>query len=526
MLASSARRRGTMSRDDAISFEHVQGVLAFLDQLHLGFVLIDPAGALVHLSYVARRFLGRRARLDTVQELLGASWDELVTEVLDGRSQGARWREVRAPGLSGGGDPLHVSVRSTAVLYPGGASGALLSLFDVSAEVGMHARYNATLARLEQANEDLRRQIAQVLREHEDDLSQFDELLAIAPAIFASFVAEAEGAVAEVAALVSTGGQLAAEAIDGGLRATHTLKGNARGLGLHFIAGRAHAVEGLLLSARPHRAFASVDEAEGAVGDLERAVARAGALRGRLSAAGGGDPGTLQTARALVGAAGRLEAALAALPADHEARRHIRDALATIDPLCLIPIGQIFEYLRVTARDAAEAAGRAPPDVEHDGGEIAVPPTIHAVLAQALPHLVRNAVVHGLEPAEARVAAGKAAAGRIRLVAAHDGERLIVRVGDDGRGLDRQALRARAAELGLAAAAADDDGAIDALIFHAGLSTAAALTMDAGRGYGTSAARAEVEALGGVIEVRSSPGAGVELELVIPLVSRRDPAPG
>ncbi|MCA9676880.1 MAG: Hpt domain-containing protein, partial [Myxococcales bacterium] len=262
-----------MSRDDAISWEHTLGVLPFLDQLQLGFVLIDPAGSLVHLSYIARRMLGRRARIARVAEVLGDAWPALVDDVIAGRSPGGRWRELRAPGADDG-DELLVAARSTAVTQADGRVGVLVSLFDVSAEVGMHARYKDALAQLEAANQGLRRRIAEVLREHEDDLAQFDELLAIAPAIFASFVAEAREAVAEVAALVG-GDTLSAAAADVGMRATHTLKGNARGLGLNSIAGRAHAVEELLGRARAAGRFADRVDADGAVEDLRRAVERA-----------------------------------------------------------------------------------------------------------------------------------------------------------------------------------------------------------------------------------------------------------
>lgn len=500
-----------MTRDDAIAADHVWGIVPLLDQLHLGFVLLDPDGALAHASYHARRLLGRRATAETLQQVLGDDWRPVVGDVLAGRSSGARWRE------RDGGGALHLSVRSTAVTF-GERTGALVSLMDVSLEVGLHARYKQAMARLEQANLDLRRRVAQVLREHEDDLAQFDELLQVAPAIFASFVGEAHGALDQVAGLAH-GGELADADVDAGLRATHTLKGNARGLGLHFIAGRAHAVEDLLAPARRFGCLPDEAELRHAVDDLRRAVDRAAALRGRLSAVGGGR--ALDTVRTIDGAVARLDAARAALAADHPARAALDDAVAALTPLARLPLAEVFEYLRVVARTTAEEAGKPVPDVDTRGGDVAVAPAIHTALAAALPHLVRNAVVHGLEHALDRVERGKAAAGHIAVTAIVDGGALAIDLRDDGRGLDRERLRARAAALGLEVPAPSEGGdPADDLIFHPGLSTAAAVGPDAGRGYGTAAAREAITAVGGELTIRSHPGAGLEVRIVVPLRDR------
>ncbi len=512
-----------MAREAAITEEHLRGVLPLLDQLQLGFVLIGARGEVVVTSYRVRTFLGRRPTTASLRALLGGAWDVLVDEVLAGTTTGNRWREV-----SSSDGELHASVRSIVVELTGGGAGALLSLVDVSHEIGLHARYKATLARLEEANEGLRRRIASVLREHEDDLAQFEELLQVAPAIFASFVGEAQGSVEQVAQLVGTG-ELHRDDLDRALRATHTVKGNARGLGLHFIAGRAHAVEDLLLAARDPRSHADPVEFEAAVGDLRRAVERAAGLRGRLTPAGAGRG--LDTARIVERAAARLEALRDALADAPGAGTALDETLAVLDPLLRLPLDEVFAYLRVTAQVAAEAAGKPAPDVETSGGEITVTPAIHAALSRALPHLIRNAVVHGLEPGDIRTAAGKAAAGRLTVEASAEAAHLVVRLRDDGRGLDRERLRAGAVELGLTIEPITEAGVdpVDQLIFHPGLSTAATVSMDAGRGFGTNAAREAIDDIGGRMIVRSTPGVGVEIEIVVPVVRALDrarPAPG
>jgi two-component system chemotaxis sensor kinase CheA len=134
---------------------------------------------------------------------------------------------------------------------------------------------------------------------------------------------------------------------------------------------------------------------------------------------------------------------------------------------------------------------------------------------------VRNAVDHGIEPPEARAAAGKPAEGVIRIAAAHRGNQVEIRVSDDGRGLDPARLRAKAVERGVispAQADAMDDRTARELIFRAGFSTAAQVSEVSGRGVGMDAVRQTVVAqLKGTIEVESTPGTGSAFVLKLPL---------
>ena len=498
-----------MPLENLIALEHLEGVYPVLDQLQVGFLLIDPAGELRHTSFLGSRLLGRRLGTERLRALLGEAWAPLCDEVLAGTSAGERWRELAVPRPGGG--VLHLSVRSTAVAFPAG-TGVLLSIGDMTDVVEMHGRYNALMSEMQTANRALHRQIAAVLREHEDDLAQFSEIERIAPAIFASFVAEAGEAIGEVRALLAVP-RLDSDLADGGLRAVHTLKGNARGLGLNFIAGRAHAAEDMLRLARIAGQFASQDEAAVLIDDLDRAVARAVALRSRLGASSL-DPRVARAAG--VSAAEAIERLVEAqrfLDDGHPASTLIAAAVASLRPLGRASLASLLEYLGSIATAVAGERGLAAPDVALEGGTVEVPLAVHRALQQALPHLVRNAVWHGLEPATERRARGKAEAGRVAVSARRDGAEVVLEIRDDGRGLDRRRLRDQAAALGVPAGG---DGALDELIFHPGLSTAGEVTMDAGRGYGAAAARAAIEQIGGHVRVRSTDGEGVIFTIAVP----------
>jgi len=505
---------------DAIALGQLEGVYPLLDLLQVGFVLVGPDGAVRHVTGQAKSLLGRR-RVDAaaLAEALGGLADDLVAPVLSGRVRTTRWREHRftAPG----GGEVEVAVRSVAV-DAGGARAALLALYDISVEVGLHRRYKALLARQEEINDELRRRIAEELREHEDDLAQFAELLKVAPAIFASFVAEAEAAVAAIAAVAGAATLDDAAAVVA-LREGHTLKGNARGLGLHFIAGRAHAVEELIAEARKEAVTAPPAELDAALADLRRAIDRAVAIRGGLAGDDDGDgdgaagAGAGEAAETLAEIGDALELALAALPPDHPERARLERARSSARRLARIPLSQLLHYLRITARAVAASTGHEAPMVEVRGGEVAVPRAVHDALQAALPHLVRNAIVHGLEPDAERIAAGKPAAGTIAVAARVDGDRLVVTLTDDGRGIDRAGLAAALAAAG--GEAAVDGASLADLLFHPGLSTRGTADLDAGRGMGAPAARDALVAIGGTLVVDSTPGRGTTFTATVPLRS-------
>ncbi|BEV17132.1 Hpt domain-containing protein [Herbaspirillum sp. DW155] len=134
-----------------------------------------------------------------------------------------------------------------------------------------------------------------------------------------------------------------------------------------------------------------------------------------------------------------------------------------------------------------------------------------------LEHLLRNAAVHGIEEAAVRRAAGKPASGQLRIRAGHEGSQAVIRVSDDGRGLDLPGIRRKAEQRGLRGVAQWSEARLAELIFEPGFSTQAQVSALAGRGIGMDVVRAEVAALGGRMTVHSSQGQGVLFTLHLPL---------
>jgi len=175
------------------------------------------------------------------------------------------------------------------------------------------------------------------------------------------------------------------------------------------------------------------------------------------------------------------------------------------------PIGRLFERMPRPVRDLAAELGR---DVEFEctGGETELDRTIIESITDPLTHLVRNAVDHGVETPDERRRNGKPPMARVRLAAFQSGSQVVIEVSDDGRGIDRTALIAKAREAGLAT---DIDPLL--LIFEPGLSTAAEVSNVSGRGVGMDVVRANVESLGGKIEIESEPGVGTTVRVRLPL---------
>jgi chemotaxis protein histidine kinase CheA/CheY-like chemotaxis protein len=188
--------------------------------------------------------------------------------------------------------------------------------------------------------------------------------------------------------------------------------------------------------------------------------------------------------------------------------------------LRMISVAGVFRKHVRTVRDLATALGKRA-RLELAGEDTELDKLLVEALDEPLLHLVRNAVDHGVEPADVRVAAGKPAEAVIRIAAAHRGNQVEIRVSDDGRGLDPVVLRAKAVERGLVTAdAADamDDAAARELIFRPGFSTAASVSEVSGRGVGMDIVRQTIVArLKGTIEVESVQGQGSAFVLKLPL---------
>jgi two-component system chemotaxis sensor kinase CheA len=189
----------------------------------------------------------------------------------------------------------------------------------------------------------------------------------------------------------------------------------------------------------------------------------------------------------------------------------------TMMVLRMVPVATLFGRFRRLVHDLARETGKAI-ELSTDGETTEIDKTVIERLADPLVHLIRNAADHGLETAEDRAAAGKPATGRIRLSAHQSGGEVVITIRDDGRGIDRDRVRAKAEAQGLiepGAAISDHD--LLQMIFHPGFSTAAAVTNLSGRGVGMDVVKRTIEALRGSIDIASRPGEGSEVSLRIPL---------
>ncbi len=183
------------------------------------------------------------------------------------------------------------------------------------------------------------------------------------------------------------------------------------------------------------------------------------------------------------------------------------------------PIGSAWNKLPRLVRDLAQETGKTI-TLEMRGQDTELDRQVLELMRDPLTHMVRNSADHGLENTAARRAAGKPEAGRILLNAYHEGGHIIIEISDDGRGIDVARVRDKALSQGLATEAelsAMTDAQIRAFIFRAGFSTAEAVTSISGRGVGMDVVRANIERIGGTIELASTEGAGSCFTVKIPL---------
>jgi two-component system, chemotaxis family, sensor kinase CheA len=190
------------------------------------------------------------------------------------------------------------------------------------------------------------------------------------------------------------------------------------------------------------------------------------------------------------------------------------------------PIDHVWNKLPRVIRDLSATCGKTV-RLEMEGRETELDKTILEAVKDPLTHLVRNAVDHGIEPPERRLAAGKGEQGLLLLRAFHEGGQVNIEVQDDGAGMDPSLIGAKALERGLVSGeqlARMSDREITNLIFLPGFSTAAAVTNVSGRGVGMDVVKSNLEKIGGTIDVSGAPGAGMTFHVKIPLTLAIIPA--
>ena len=196
--------------------------------------------------------------------------------------------------------------------------------------------------------------------------------------------------------------------------------------------------------------------------------------------------------------------------------RNTRDLQEAVIGVRMLPVDAVFRRFPRLVRDLSTRLGKQVrlrtigEGTELDKGLI-------EKIADPLVHLVRNSIDHGLESPDARRAAGKDDTGTITLAASHQGGHIVIEVSDDGRGLNREKILAKAAERGIAVPDNPSDSQVWDLIFAPGFSTADAVTDLSGRGVGMDVVRRNIQALGGEVQVESHAGHGTRTLIRLPL---------
>src|SRR5579864_3220306 len=207
----------------------------------------------------------------------------------------------------------------------------------------------------------------------------------------------------------------------------------------------------------------------------------------------------------------RLRSGLAQL------ERNVRELHESVMRVRMLPIGFAFSRFPRLVRDVAQRLGKQI-DLKLTGEQTELDKTVLEKIGDPLVHLVRNSIDHGIEMPDKRVAAGKPAAGTVHLDACHRGGNIAVEVSDDGGGLDKDRILAKAKERGLVGANDQlTEDQIHDLIFLPGFSTADKTTDLSGRGVGMDVVRRNVKELGGKIELRSERGRGSSFIITLPL---------
>jgi two-component system chemotaxis sensor kinase CheA len=199
--------------------------------------------------------------------------------------------------------------------------------------------------------------------------------------------------------------------------------------------------------------------------------------------------------------------------------RVLNDLQKSVMKIRMVPVEHLFRRFPRVVRDVAKSCGK---DVNLviTGQDTDLDKSILDMLAEPLAHLVRNSVDHGIELPEERLQAGKVVQGTVRLAAYHQGNQIVIEIADDGRGIDRDRLVAKAIEKGILTQSAAGDmteqGALD-LIFHPGLSTADQVTSISGRGVGMDVVKTVLDRLKGTISIKTEEAKGTTFYLRVPL---------
>ncbi len=196
--------------------------------------------------------------------------------------------------------------------------------------------------------------------------------------------------------------------------------------------------------------------------------------------------------------------------------RNTRDLQESVMSIRMLPISFVFSRFPRVVRDLSGKLGKQV-ELKTSGETTELDKSLIERITDPLTHLIRNSLDHGIESPENRIAAGKSPVGTITLKAYHQGGNIVIEVGDDGAGLNRQKILAKAREKGLQVSDQMSDSEVFGLIFEAGFSTAEQVTDVSGRGVGMDVVRRNIQAMGGRVEIESMPGIGTRMTVRLPL---------
>lgn len=196
--------------------------------------------------------------------------------------------------------------------------------------------------------------------------------------------------------------------------------------------------------------------------------------------------------------------------------RNTRDLQEAVMSIRMMPMDFVFSRFPRMVRDLAGKLGKKV-DFITNGAATELDKGLIERIVDPLTHLVRNSIDHGIEMPEVRRAAGKTDTGRLFLSAAHQGGNIMIEVADDGGGLNRERILAKAAENGIAVSDSMTDSEVWQLIFAPGFSTAEAVTDVSGRGVGMDVVKRNIAAMGGSVDIRSARGFGTTISISLPL---------
>jgi two-component system chemotaxis sensor kinase CheA len=195
------------------------------------------------------------------------------------------------------------------------------------------------------------------------------------------------------------------------------------------------------------------------------------------------------------------------------------DLQSVVMKLRMVPVGQVFNRFPRMVRDLSHGLGKEI-NLIIQGEETELDRTVIDEIGDPLVHLLRNSIDHGIERPAERTAAGKNPVGEVRLIARHEGNNVLLMVSDDGKGLNAEIIKKKALEKSLVTQAELDVmnmNDIMRIVLLPGFSTAETITDVSGRGVGMDVVRSKIEALGGLLELDSTPGQGTRVRIRLPL---------